>query len=234
MAALLAVLLPALLGGRLRRLAEVRLRHTWVVSSALIAQILVIELLSGPRWLLSGAHVATYGAAAFYLWANRRVPGLLVLGLGGASNGIAIAVNGGTLPARAGALATAGIEQSAEEFVNSGVVHGARLAFLGDVFAIPDAWPLSNVFSVGDVLIVLGVGYASLRICGTRWTPSWAPRSDGHGRPQHVATGGRSPAAPAPPAAPADPADGAQPVIPRQRPRPRRRDEAPTGGVRES
>jgi hypothetical protein len=185
--ALLAVLTSLLLGGRLRRLAEVRIRHTWTVSTALITQIVVIEMLSGPLWLLSGAHIATYLAAAFFLLANRRVPGLVLVAAGGTGNGIAIAVNGGTLPASAAALRIAGIHEAAGAFTNSGVVGHARLAFLGDVFAIPDAWPLSNVFSVGDVLIMCGVAYASVRICGTRWTTPWSPRSAGHGRPRHLA-----------------------------------------------
>ena len=36
--------------------------------------------------------------------------------------------------------------------MNSGVLAAPRLAFLGDVFAIPAGWPLANVFSIGDVL----------------------------------------------------------------------------------
>ena len=193
-AALVAVFLPVLLGGRLRRLAEIRLRHAWTISTALITQIVVIEVLAGPRWLLAGAHLATYAAAAYFLLVNRRVPGLLAIGLGGASNGVAIALNGGTLPASAAALRAAGIVEAAGQFTNSGVVGHARLAFLGDVFAIPAAWPLSNVFSIGDVLIMLGVGIASLRICGTRWTPVWSPRAAGHGRPRHLAPAARRPA----------------------------------------
>ena len=49
-----------------------------------------------------------------------------------------------------------------------------RLAFLGDVFYIPASWPLSNVFSVGDVLIALGVAWAIHGICRSRLVPSRA------------------------------------------------------------
>ena len=55
------------------------------------------------------------------------------------------------------ALENAGLVISGEDFVNSGVIEGARLAWLGDVFWIPSGWPLANVFSIGDVLIALGV-----------------------------------------------------------------------------
>ena len=47
-----------------------------------------------------------------------------------------------------------------------------RLGFLGDVFAIPAGFPLANVFSIGDVLIVLGVGWGAHRICGSRLVPA--------------------------------------------------------------
>lgn len=188
-AALVVLLLPAVIGGRLRRLAGVRLRLTWLVGLALVIQIVVIEVFTRPQWLLGAVHVGTYLAAGAFLWANRRVPGMVVLALGAMSNGLAISLNGGTLPASAEALRRAGIDQRAHEFTNSGVLDGARLGFLGDVFAIPAGWPLSNVFSIGDVWIVLGVGYASLRICGSRWTPAWSPRAAGHGTPRHLASG---------------------------------------------
>jgi hypothetical protein len=197
--ALIAVLSSVALGGRLRRLAEVRIRYAWTIGAALLIQIIVIEVLTGPMWLLSGAHIATYGVAGFFLWANRRIPGLVAVAIGGASNGIAITLNGGTLPAGASALRSAGIVQTAGAFTNSGMVAHPRLAFLGDVFAIPAGWLLPNVFSIGDVLVMCGVAYASFRICGTRWTSPWSARSAGHGRPRHLAAAtGRVPRIPAP------------------------------------
>jgi hypothetical protein len=45
---------------------------------------------------------------------------------------------------------------------------GALAAFLGDVFSLPASWPLSNVFSVGDILIALGIVWALHRICRSR------------------------------------------------------------------
>jgi hypothetical protein len=79
-----------------------------------------------------------------------------VVALGGALNFIAIVANGGVMPARRGALETAGLDVRGGEFANSDFVEGAHVGFLGDVFAIPDGWPGANVFSVGDVLMVLG------------------------------------------------------------------------------
>jgi hypothetical protein len=183
-AALLALLIPVLLGGSPVRMAGLRLRHSGWIAAALGVQILIIELLTGPKAVLEIAHVATYVVAVAFLVLNRRIPGLLLVGLGTVSNGLTITLNDGTLPARAAALHAAGLDVAQDRFVNSGVIAHPHLAWLGDVFAVPASMPLANVFSVGDVLIVLGVGVASWSVCGTRWTRPWTPS------PRHRASGG--------------------------------------------
>ena len=62
-----------------------------------------------------------------------------VVAVGGLLNFIAIAANGGVMPARAGALRAAGLDANSGDFANSDVVHNAHVRFLGDVFAIPAA-----------------------------------------------------------------------------------------------
>jgi hypothetical protein len=199
---LLALVSPLLAGGRLRRFANVRIRAPFVLPAALIAQVLVLEVIPEANHVaLSAVHVATYAAAGWFVWANRDVPGLWIIALGAASNGITIALNGGTLPASRDALATAGIHLKPGEFLNSGVLPHPRLGFLGDVFAIPEGFPLANVFSIGDVLIVLGVAWAAHRICGSRLVPAWQPTGQPDGQPdalQHGAAQDDIPLQPAP------------------------------------
>jgi hypothetical protein len=177
--AVLVLVLPGLLGGRLGRLARVGLRHTGWLTLALLAQVFVLQAFADPHGLLrvalEAAHVITYLVAAWFLWENRAVPGLWAIATGALSNGVTIAVNGGTLPARPGALRSAGLDVVMDGFANSAAMSHPRLALLGDIFAIPARFPLANVFSVGDVLIVLGAGIASIRICGTAWTAPWRP-----------------------------------------------------------
>jgi hypothetical protein len=174
--AVLLVLSPLVAGGTLRRYGDVRIRYGWVVALALVAQIVAIEVLPGAARLgLSAVHVATYLAAGAFVWFNRAVPGLWLVALGAASNGVTIALNGGTLPASASALKSAGLELDSSEFLNSGVLADPRLPWLGDVFAIPAGWPLANVFSIGDVLILCGVAWGTHRICGSRLVPRWEP-----------------------------------------------------------
>ena len=144
-------------GGRLGYLADLELRHRWTLPAAFGLQLTIVYVI--PHWpgaLLETGHMASYGFAAWFLWANRRVPGLMIIALGGLSNFVAIAVNGGVMPASRAALAMAGLEDEPGQFASSVPVGNAKLQFLGDIFAVPASWPVHNVFSVGDVCIVVG------------------------------------------------------------------------------
>lgn len=162
---LLAVLTVPLTGGDLRRLGSLPIHHAWAIWLALGVQTaLVWAPDSLPDTVAEVTHLATYGVAAWFAWANRRLPGMWIMALGGALNLAAIAANGGVMPATSAAWERAGFSLE-EGFSNSAVDDDARLGFLGDVFAVPDGWPLANVFSVGDVVIVLGIGWMAHRWC---------------------------------------------------------------------
>ena len=175
-AALVALVTVPLLGGRLGALADVRLRRPWLVAAALGAQVVVTTLLPGLfDGTGSAVHLATYGLLGAFVWANRHLPGLAVVAAGGVANFAAITANGGVMPASPGALRTAGMPyDKAGEFANSAALDDARLGFLGDVLAIPASWPASNVFSVGDVLILAGLVVALHTLAESRLRPGVA------------------------------------------------------------
>ena len=155
--------------GRLGALADVRFRAAWLALVAIAGQILIISLLpQGDVWLHHAVHLATYGLIAAFLWANRHIAYLWLAALGGALNLAAITVNGGVMPADPDALAAAGVHQQAGDFANSTAVAHPHLSFLGDVFAVPASWPVSNVFSVGDVILVVAALLALHCLCGSR------------------------------------------------------------------
>ena len=68
------------------------------------------------------------------------------------------------MPTTPEALATAGLGGE-EGFSNGAVVADAVLAPLTDIFAIPAGFPLANVFSVGDVLVAIGLVARSSSRC---------------------------------------------------------------------
>lgn len=155
----LALLSPLVAGRWPAGLLLHRWRWPLLVWATLALQVVVVEVsLPGP--LAPILHVATYLLVLAFLWANRHLPRIAVVALGGACNGVTIALNGGVLPASAHAVAAAGIDGDGA-FANSAVVAHPVLPWLGDVFAWPAPLPLANTFSVGDLLIALGVGLAA-------------------------------------------------------------------------
>ncbi len=168
-----AVVAVPLAGGRLGRIERIRLMRLPVLVAALALQVLVISVVPGdiPKALSAGLHILTYALAGVFLLANRELTGMLAIGLGAALNLVAIVANGGVMPASAAALDAAGFGGANREFENSAVVADPHLSFLGDVFAVPEGWPLANVFSLGDVLIVLGAGAVIHSACGSRLAP---------------------------------------------------------------
>ena len=176
MALALAVCLAVvpLAGGSFERLARVRFAAAPAIVAAIAIQVVVISLLpGGAPWLHHALHVISYALAGWFVWANRRLPGIPLLALGGAMNAAAIVANGGVMPASRGALRAAGLPADTGSFANSAAVDHPHLAWLGDVFATPPHLFFSNVFSAGDVVLVLGalvfvLSAASARHGGTR------------------------------------------------------------------
>ena len=164
----LSLLTVPLFGCRLERLSQVRLRRAPLIFAALAIQIVIVNVMPGGNpGLHQALHLFSYGLAAMFLIANRRVAGMWLLAIGAAANFSAIVANNGIMPASAGALRAAG-EAPSTKFLNSAFIAHPRLLFLGDVFAIPKAWPLHNVFSIGDVCIAFGAGIAIHSISGSR------------------------------------------------------------------
>ena len=162
------VLLVPLTGGRLGALASVRFAGVWLLVGALALQLLVFEpgpVTGGPLWYV-GVGVS-YALGLAFAARNRTIPFLWLVIVGGILNVAAIAANGGVMPADPDASAAAGLT-GGDRKANSAVVAHPHLAFLGDVFAVPESWPLSNVFSIGDVVLVLGGALMVHRLCGSR------------------------------------------------------------------
>ena len=130
-----------------------------LIWAALLLQVAALEV-PLPQGVAPVLHVLTYVAALTFLWLNRDAPGTLIVGIGALSNGLTIILNGGTLPASTGAVHAAGLDHG-DGFSNSAVLDDPVLPWLGDVFAWPAPLPLANTFSLGDVIIVLGVAIAA-------------------------------------------------------------------------
>ena len=154
----LGILAGYVLGGRLDRLGGLRFRWAWLAMLGLLVQVM---LFSDPLAAVVGdagpaIYVASTASVLVAVLRNVRIPGMAVVALGASSNLVAIVANGGYMPADPAALAAiGGIEPG---FSNSLVIADPALWPLTDIFALPAWLPLNNVFSVGDILLGIGIG----------------------------------------------------------------------------
>jgi hypothetical protein len=145
-------------GGKLVRLGELRLRRPELALAGIGLQVLVISVLPGGLGGVQEAlHVVSYALLGAFGWVNRRVTGVPVVLAGGALNALAILANGGVMPTDPDVAHAVANRAGPGEFINSAATDDARLGFLGDTLATPDSLPLQNVYSIGDVVIVLGL-----------------------------------------------------------------------------
>lgn len=159
-AVVLGIAAGYLLGGRFERLASLDFRWAPLAIGGLAVQVVIfgpLESLVGTAGLplYVGSTVATLAAVA----RNLRIPGLALVVVGSVSNLAAIVANGGVMPADPAAAELAGIEHG-PGFSNSAVVDAPALQPLTDIFALPAGIPFANVFSLGDVLIGVGIAVA--------------------------------------------------------------------------
>lgn len=101
-------------------------------------------------------YIASTVAVLVAVVRNWRMTGMPIVAAGSLSNLLAITANGGFMPASQEALDIAGFAGPGDH-TNSVVLADPAFRPLTDIFALPAGVPLANVFSVGDVLIGLGI-----------------------------------------------------------------------------
>jgi MFS family permease len=157
-ACLVGLALACAAGARPWLLLEVHLRWTGLVVAALALQLAVFAFGVRPPapLTITETHLASYALLIVFAARNVRIPGFMFAAAGLASNALVIFANGGRMPVAHAAAVESG---SALHGIRENVVSAAgstRLPFLGDVFAVPQRFPLANTFSIGDVLLVAG------------------------------------------------------------------------------
>jgi MFS transporter, DHA3 family, macrolide efflux protein len=168
---LLGLVVGALAGGQLPRLADLRLRWVWLLGAALAVRLLAgLMVRTDVEADLAGAWglPLTYGLIVVWLYRNWNVSGLQVAAIGVTLNILAVLLNAGKMPVWEGALLASGLTLAdlvGDPFhvvLGAGMTAGQFIAaggLFGDVVPIPIPI-LRDVVSVGDVLLWLGIVWA--------------------------------------------------------------------------
>jgi hypothetical protein len=180
----IGLLIGFLLGGRPSGLAALNFRWAMLAVAGFAAQVI---LFSDPVAARVGAagpaiYIASTALVLAAVVRNIRIPGMVLVALGAACNLAAIMANGGDMPARHAAAAGGA-------YSNTAVIASPNLEFLTDVIVLPAWLPFTNVISVGDLLI--GVGIAVVIAVAMRAARRTA--ADGTDEPTNPVLDGNSP-----------------------------------------
>ncbi|MBA2263207.1 MAG: MFS transporter [Chloroflexi bacterium] len=167
---LAALIVGALAGGGLPRLADLKLRWTMLLVTALglrVAVGLTRDTGIGADIPVGWAYIAVYGLILAWFWGNWRVPGLQIAAVGIGANMAAVLINAGQMPIWSAAYYAAGFTDAAIlndpfHFLLTADTVAAFVAsggLFGDVIPLPIP-VIRDVVSIGDVLLALGIFWA--------------------------------------------------------------------------
>jgi len=157
-------------GSAFHRIAAIPLRSAWLALLAFVLQWPLLQAPAGPVQLIGMqqalfllSHLLLLG----FVWRNRQLPGIQIVGLGVACNLLVIVANGGLMPIAPGTLVQINPGSTLAQWP-IGAHYGyskdiillredVRLWALSDVLVIPPPFPRSAAFSLGDLLIAVGI-----------------------------------------------------------------------------
>jgi hypothetical protein len=153
----------------LTALSQIRIRGGWIFPVLLLLQFAlyhwhdnfpVIEKMGQYNGYI---YLAVYAAGLYVLWLNRKEKGFWWIFAGVALNFLVMLLNAGKMPVSVEAASMVDPAQlqllTAGKLVTKHIVldHSTRLPFLGDIIPITSPYPISQVISVGDVIINFGI-----------------------------------------------------------------------------
>ena len=181
-----ALAIAVLIGGDVRRLSQLRIRHIELLLAAFASKVAVALLGTAHTQLsVTAARPLNVIGAVLLLavvWFNRRIPGAILFGAGLTLNLIVILAFGGRMPvllphdadpnSAVLALLRAGLDP-----LHVALDHAQGLWFLGDIFAIPGLGGHSSLVSIGDLLMAAGVAWLIIRCSqrGPALKPAYGP-----------------------------------------------------------
>jgi len=105
----------------------------------------------------------SYLLLLYALLSNWHIKSMRLILLGVFLNFIVIAVNGGKMPVSIPALNIVGLDElkpllfDPSYLYHAAIDPASRLNFLGDIFPLPPPYPRPRVFSIGDLLMGIGI-----------------------------------------------------------------------------
>lgn len=173
-AVLLGLILSIIRYGRsaFRQIARIPIRAAWLILAAVVLQLPLLRSGTGPVSELriqQTLFLSSFAVLLVFIWINRHIRGVLIIGAGVLLNLVVILANSGFMPISPLTLEAINPATGPNEWQEG--FHYAfskdiilskektNLWFLSDVFLLPPPYPSPAAFSAGDIVIAIGIIY---------------------------------------------------------------------------
>ncbi|TJY43575.1 hypothetical protein E5161_06795 [Cohnella pontilimi] len=147
-------------------LSQIRIRGGWIFPALLLVQFGVFYLTDKNEWIADYSgymFLVVYAAGLYVLWLNREEKGFWWIFAGVALNFIVMAANGGKMPVSLEAASV--LDPVYGQMLRDGSVVSKHalltdstiVPFLGDIIPLTSPYPRSQVISIGDVIMNVGI-----------------------------------------------------------------------------
>lgn len=151
--------------GNLRALAQLKLKWGWIFPLLLVVELAVFMLQNDSKFLgqISGyIYIIVYVIGLLFLFMNRKNPGFILIFIGVFLNFLVMVLNGGRMPVsvEAAAVLDPGYIEALKESLYAKhmmLTSSSHLGFLGDVIPISDPYPRTQIISIGDIIMNIGI-----------------------------------------------------------------------------
>lgn len=165
-AVLLGLIAGRLRGGRSLNIGSLEFKGWVLIVVGFLLQMLPM-LLGRMSWMAHNGHIVAFATMVlvfFIVVLNFDKKGFWLIALGAVMNIIAMATHGLRMPVLLSGLVRAGRTEMVESLSNNAVLNYTALErlsgwsdYLGKVIVMPDAYPLTQALTPGDVLMSLGI-----------------------------------------------------------------------------
>ena len=150
----------------LHQFATLQLRGGWIFPLLLVFQFGIFYLQERLNWVASingYLFAAVYITGLIFLWLNRHHRGFTLIWIGVFLNFVVMAINGGRMPVSVEASAVLGpyyvdlLREGGAVSKHYMMDASTHLAFLGDIIPLSSPYPRTQVISIGDVVMNIGI-----------------------------------------------------------------------------
>jgi hypothetical protein len=151
--------------GNLRSLPHLIFKYGWIFPVLLGIELFVFIFQNKIKFLGQASgyiYIVVYILGLLFLLLNRKSPGFLFIFIGVFLNFLVIFFNGGRMPVSAAAASY--LEPGYLDVLKKGLyakhallTNSTRLGFLGDVIPLTKPYPKSQIISIGDIIMNIGI-----------------------------------------------------------------------------